>query len=502
MSLKSLIFIFLIFSINSLTIPWDSTTIVERGCNYPKGDLSHFGIGEYSDNAFLIGNINVPEQYQETIDIGKININAINGRIITKKQMYCKFWKLYTFGILYCDFQKFQNENTVYEGIQLLNDGEINFSGNYDTKIMKCNSMVIPPFIENEQETDKKTEKKSEEKEEEKEKEKDDINENIESNKSNNANTESSEEKDINNEIINTTDEEKNYTESRDDNNEEEDCDDCDKKKDIFPNKTETETKKIPKKENKNILGISTGAALGISAGCFAAAAGGSFALSKILKSGNHTQLSQNENKNVSNKTITRKTKLTLCTLVTVGVTFFAIAGILIPLPILRTVNFDYESEEKIFITQAYPDEYYILSWNNQGKYGQHLHWCGDPSKNPSSSYDCPVDNKDNHRCWFCQHGSGVSCYLRAVGKEPNEQNIKNAVNDEGDIDFEKLGYKLSSKPTNRSFTFDQKYTGRNYIGVDEVDFKRSLMKIFDPYNQKIKNIGIQFYSNFYIRAR
>ena len=70
-----------------MTLEWTSSTIVERSCNWGKNDFSYFGIGSYSNNAFLVvfnKNIN-PNLNQENVQVGKISVNTIDKGIKSKK---------------------------------------------------------------------------------------------------------------------------------------------------------------------------------------------------------------------------------------------------------------------------------------------------------------------------------------------------------------------------------------------------------------------------------
>ena len=156
--------------INLLTLEWTSSTIVERSCNWGKNDFSYFGIGSYSDNTFSViipGNIN-PNLNQENVQVGKISVNTIDKGIKSKKIMDCKYWTSYGIGILFCDLI---TESKIYEGIQLLNDGEINFSGNYNNSILLCNLNQNDNYNDNkeEKESDKEEENNNEKTDENKE---------------------------------------------------------------------------------------------------------------------------------------------------------------------------------------------------------------------------------------------------------------------------------------------------------------------------------------------
>ena len=420
-----------------------------------------------------------------------------------KKHMYCKFWKLYTFGALFCDFQKNQNENDVYEGIQLLNDGQINFSGNYDKKIMKCNSMIIPPVVDTDKETAKTNIKETDEKEENNN---NNNNEKTESDKNNDINVESSENKEIN---INTEipkTEKKQSTDLIPDENNPNEPSDNNKEKNPLPNQTGNVENKKTEKKKKNILGVSTGAALGISAGCAAVAAAGGFGIYRTLKGGSsgisHTRVPQSEVKSTQNKTTSSTTtkKRTLCTLITIGTTFFGIAGILIPLPILRVQRFDTYFNETTNFFQDNSDECYAQSWNNHGKYGQHRHWCGDPHRPPREGYDCPKDANDKNRCWFCKFGCAVSCFLRLNGQIPNEENIKNAVNDNADMDWIKFGYEYAKVPHDNCIgKFKEKSHFVHIIKVYEDDNK---CDVYDPNGGVYTTMNLTDFSEFVIKKK
>ena len=44
--------------INLIILEWASGTSIERSCNYAKNDFSYFGISSYTDNSFVIVNLN------------------------------------------------------------------------------------------------------------------------------------------------------------------------------------------------------------------------------------------------------------------------------------------------------------------------------------------------------------------------------------------------------------------------------------------------------------
>ena len=74
-------------------------------------------------------------------------------------------------------------------------------------------------------------------------------------------------------------------------------------------------------------------------------------------------------------------------------------------------------------------------------KIGNHLHWCGDPHIPQREGWDCPLNDSDTNKCWFCKYGCAVSSYLHFTGEVPNEENIKKCVNSNADMDWGKFGY-------------------------------------------------------------
>ena len=187
------ILLLIISFINSIKIDFSKSTIMERACNWETLDLSYFNMGSYSDNGILImnmleiGDIANSPNLQPTTTIGKINVNVYEnskGNKI-KKTMDCKYIVMVGVEMLFCDIL---NGNKIYYGIQLLNDGEIKFSNNYNQNIFTCKSNGNNPIPQNDEYTDTKNIEKT-----------DDVLTNQNNNNNDNKNDENNKKEDVNN---------------------------------------------------------------------------------------------------------------------------------------------------------------------------------------------------------------------------------------------------------------------------------------------------------------
>jgi len=500
MKLFVIVFLKIIYFACLITFEWTSLTTLERSCNYPKNDFSFFGVPLYSDNAFLITNLN----YNSNTE-GKINVYMINNEDKLKKVMHCKYWSsssmnqdigMQTFGFLFCDLLY---ENKIYQGIQLLNDGEINFSGNYDKKIMVCNKYNYNNG--NDEETDKnninnkesKEKKEEKEEKEEKEKEKQENENTIENNDDNKNSKESNENNNNNN---NKEDGEQNYNANEyNDNNIYENDNNENKDKTIIEKEKESETKE-EKVKRKNILGISTGAAVGIGVGCLAAAGIGASILIKNSRSsrrvsknnsGSSIKYTQTEKESISNQnknmeqTKNQKMSVKHPKLIIVGIILFGIAGIVIPIPLIRVETYDelfYNNTSELI-----QDESVYLQRQGGDAERHKNHMCNDPRnlikyprKNPEK-FGCPISGTSYIKCWYCKNGCAIGSVFHILGIIPNEENVRKYVNGEADVDWKKLEFEKIKEPQEDCVA--EMKSKRHYVHIIKVygDF----VDIYDP---------------------
>ena len=117
----------------------------------------------------------------------------------------------------------------------------------------------------------------------------------------------------------------------------------------------------------------------------------------------------------------------------------------------------------------------------HSGKIGDHLHWCGDPHNPPREGWACPQIKGDGNKCWFCKYGCAVSSYLHFIGKYPNEENIKNCVNDDADMDWQRFGYKYGETPHDNCFGKIKKNNGgTHFVHIMKI-YENGECDIFDP---------------------
>ena len=145
--------------------------------------------------------------------------------------------------------------------------------------------------------------------------------------------------------------------------------------------------------------------------------------------------------------------------------------------------------------TSNISEDYYL---QNARKIGKHLHWCGDPHIPPREGWDCPLSSSDKNKCWFCKYGCAVSSYLHSVGKEPNEQNIKNCVNNNADMNWEKFGYRYGDTYHDNCFGKIIKSDGHtHFVHIMKV-YDDGSCDIFDPNGGRRKG-NINEFSSFLI---
>ena len=481
-SIIALIF-FLLFplTVSKRTITWTSTTQFVRSCNYAKTDFQYFGVDSYTDNGFIVintydinlENINIEDFMNNRIDEkGFIKVNAVSNDNKTKKkiEMGCKYIYLTYMETLFCDVQ---NDNNYYDGIQLINEGDFTFSSNYDQTILKCNS---PPSNQgggnsgdnnnNEENNDKNNNKDNNDNNDNNENESNNDNENKENQKDNNIQEE-------NNNNNNNNNIKENYN-----SNVEE---------------LINEQKNVQgKTKKKNILNISTGAAIGVTVAFLAIAGAGGFFLSQILtgkiflnnninsaqigQNNVHTKISQDENnKNNPEKLdekIINKKRIIIISLVITGISLFTILGILFSLPIKKVKEYD---------NYIFNEEAYLQNWNNSGNFGSHLHWCGDPYNPTRTGYDCPKDVHDTNRCWFCKYGSAVSSFLHFIRIEPNEKFIKSVVNETADLVWDKFGFGFGNELHEHCFGVKEKENKEHFVHIKTIYRNNNTCDIFDP---------------------
>lgn len=432
--------------INSLTIQFTPSTIMERGCNWGKNDFSYFDVGEYSDNGFFImntlpydnnniNNINT----QKTTSTGKINVYIYEskGGNKIKKTMDCKYSTTIYFEILFCDFL---NGNKVYYGIQLSNDGEIGFSGDYNQNILTCKSAEIIPIPETEEIKNEKTEEIKNEKADEKSEYI--INENKDEKQDEKAPTDKKE--DIVDKKEENIDDENKGVDYNDNNNNDNNNDKQEEK-----NNNKSKTKK------NNILGISKSASIGAGVGCLGAAAGFVGAMIYTIKSSSRAsslarssgtsndRKNLNDNNQSSSTSVNTPSKKVIFTIITGGAVIMTIAGMTFLVPVLPSVRIDYVPEDSNFNetkknTWIYDEDAYR---QHSLQAGEHKHWMGDCKGRKKYGYPNEVyidtDGKEKKKiCWFCESGCAVSSYLHIKNLPPTKENICKYLNENADINW------------------------------------------------------------------
>ena len=465
--------------INLIILEWASGTSIERSCNYAKNDFSYFGISSYTDNSFVIVNLN----YNDNLE-GNVNVYLIDnhGKKV-KKKMLCKLWSsstlsqknlpnIPTFAILFCDLF---NDNNFYPGIQLLNDGEIQFSGNYDKGVKKCNSYNY----NNEEDKNELTDKPTNIKETNDDNKETDNGKNLNDNDNNNNNeshdnNDDNSEKNENNADIN---------ENKNDNN--------DKNiKEVEEDKKEIKNVKI---SNKKYWGVSKNTAIGICAGSLSVAGigiGATIFLRHLLSSrskgssSNYKSASSEKNniKGEYNKLIKAyKPKKTWIYYLLIWVPF-SICGMTWLIPILKGRFEDIRTEDfvpdttNIFYNQEYYDSIYRQKQSDNSN--DHInHICEDPRKTPRKNpiyFGCPNKTTGKTLCWYCKFGCALGSVLNILGKTQKEINLDDYLNEDADLNWTKL------KEKNIISFADSNEPQDNCIG-----------KI-----KKKKNRGISFYSH------
>ena len=146
--------------------------------------------------------------------------------------------------------------------------------------------------------------------------------------------------------------------------------------------------------------------------------------------------------------------------------------------------------------TSNISEDYYL---QNSRLIGKHLHWCGDPHIPPREGWDCPLNGSDKNNCWFCKYGCAVSSYLHSIGKEPNEENIKNCVNNNADMNWGKFGYHYGEKYHDNCFGKIIKSDGHtHFVHIMKV-YDDGSCDIFDPNGGRRKG-NINEFSSFLIK--
>ena len=453
--------------INSLTINFTPLTIIERGCNWGKNDFSYFDVGEYSDNGFFIinelpydinniNNINT----QKTTSTGKINVYVYESKEGNKikKTMDCKYTTAIGFEILFCDFL---NGNKVYYGIQLSNDGEIGFSGDYSQNILTCKSAEIIPIPETEEIKNEKTEEIKNEKSEEIKNEKTNEKSEYIINENKNEKLDEKTPTDKKEDIVDKKEE------NIDDENKEVDDNDHNNNNNNDNNNDKQEEKNKSENKNNNFLGISKNAAIGASVGCFGAAAGFVGALIYTIKksSSRASSLARssgtsndrnnlNDNNQSSTTSVNTPSKKVIFTIITGGVVIFSIAGMTFLVPVLPSVRIDYVSEDSNFNeakknTWIYDEDAYR---QHSLQAGVHKHWMGDCKGRKEYGYsnETYIDKNGKEKkkaCWFCKSGCAVSSYLHMKDLQPTKENICKYLNKNADMDWTLTDLKISKIP-------------------------------------------------------
>ena len=478
------ILLLIISFINSIKIDFSKSTIMERACNWETLDLSYFNMGSYSDNGILImnmleiGDIANSPNLQPTTTIGKINVNVYEnskGNKI-KKTMDCKYIVMIGAEMLFCDIL---NGNKIYYGIQLLNDGEIKFSNNYNQNIFTCKSNGNNPIPQNDEYTDTKNNEKTD----------------VLTNQNNNDNE-------------NKNDENKSSERSEDIANNSNDNNQNINIENNYDNKEKKyETKKT------NLLNISQGAAIGIGSGCFASAAAMATAL--ILKAISQAKLANNNivsgeindltKLGINNKKKSPKIIITYTVLI-FGTVIMIILGIIIIIPKIRSVK-----KEKPSVTWVYNEDAYQQHSKLPGK---HAHWMGDKLGrpeygNPDETYEDKDGNIKHKKCWFCEKGCAISSYLHMMGLEPNEENIKKYLNNDANMDWDGAGFRYANGASPHDDCFgkiEKEYInskGEKVKSVHFVHIKKiyddGSCDVFDP-NGGNKRMKLTDFNDFIIR--
>ena len=114
-------------------------------------------------------------------------------------------------------------------------------------------------------------------------------------------------------------------------------------------------------------------------------------------------------------------------------------------------------------------------------KIGNHLHWCGDPHIPQREGWDCPLNDSDTNKCWFCKYGCAVSSYLHFTGEVPNEENIKKCVNSNADMDWGKFGYYYGNSYHDNCFGKIIKSDGSTHFVHIMRIYEDGTCDIFDP---------------------
>ena len=117
----------------------------------------------------------------------------------------------------------------------------------------------------------------------------------------------------------------------------------------------------------------------------------------------------------------------------------------------------------------------------HSAKIGEHLHWCGDPHNPPREGWACPQFIGDQNKCWFCKYGCAVSSYLHFLGEYPNEENIKDCVNDNADMNWQKFGYNYGEIPHDNCFgKIIKNDGGTHFVHIMKI-YDNDKCDIFDP---------------------